>query len=160
LNAGFRRLGGARSFANDPQIETYFGDNALLAKFVAGTPTSINSRVQKNGQALIFQFPCVTYRGDGNPATTAKNTDVMLPLARQAFYDSATAAHAILDRLEYYESWAAFIVGMPLTSTVRSACHASQAACMRSQIPGPSPKSFPRRAATAGETGLLSDMMS
>lgn len=91
-------------FAATGQISTYFGDNSLLAKFYAGTPTSINSRVQRDGQALVFQFPRVTYRGGGNPSAGAKNTDVMLPLQFQASYDALTASHALLDRLEYFES--------------------------------------------------------
>lgn len=84
-------------------LNTYFGDNAMLAKFYAGTPSSLASRVDKNGQALIFAFPRVTYRGDGNPNATAKNTDVMLPLQWQASKDSLIGAHATLDRLPYFE---------------------------------------------------------
>lgn len=83
--------------------ETYFGDSTLLAKFYAGTPTSRNTRVQKNGQALIWQFPRVTYRSDGNPAAGGKNQDVMLPLGWQASKDDLTNAHVLLDRIEYCE---------------------------------------------------------
>lgn len=83
--------------------ETYFGDSTLLAKFYAGTPTSRNARVQKNGQALIWQFPRVTYRSDGNPAAGGKNQDVMLPLGWQASKDDLTNAHVLLDRIEYCE---------------------------------------------------------
>lgn len=85
------------------RADTYFGDNTLLAKFYAGTPTSFSSRIQKNGQAMIFQFPRVVPRTDGNPDEGAKNTDIMLPFGWQSSYDSVTAAHAILDRVEYYE---------------------------------------------------------
>lgn len=91
-------------FAVTGRDDTYFGDNTLLAKFYAGTPTSRNVRVQKNGQTLIYQFPRVTYRSDGNPAASGKNTDVMLPLGWQASYDSLTNAHALLDRVEYFET--------------------------------------------------------
>lgn len=84
------------------QITTYFGSKDLLQKLFDGTPTSINSRVAKNNQAIIYQFPRVTYR-DGAPNATAKNTDVMLPLNWQASKDEATSAHFLFDRLEYFE---------------------------------------------------------
>lgn len=83
-------------------IETYFGDDTLLAKLYAGTATAINCRVQKDSQALVFQFPRVTYR-QGDPQAQARNQDVMLSLPFSASYDSTTAAHVLLDRLEYYE---------------------------------------------------------
>jgi hypothetical protein len=85
-------------------IRSYFGDNTLLAKFYAGTPTSINSRFQKNGQAVIWQFPRVTYRGGGDPNVAGKNQDVELPLEWQSSKDTATSAHVICDRIEYYET--------------------------------------------------------
>lgn len=85
------------------KINTYFGDNTLLAKLYAGTATSINARVAKNSQALIYQFPRVTMR-DGVPAAGGKNQDVMLDASWQASIDtSLTNASALLDRLEYYE---------------------------------------------------------
>lgn len=85
------------------RVETYFGSDTLLQKFYDGTPTSLNSRVTKNNQALVFAFPRVIYRGDGNPQAGGKNQDVMLPLSWQASKDPLTAAHVIMDRLEYYE---------------------------------------------------------
>ena len=84
-------------------IETYFGDNGLLAKFYDGTPTSINSRFTKNSQALIIQFPRVTHRGGGDPNVGGKNQDVMLNLEFTASKDANTSAVIVLDRLEYYE---------------------------------------------------------
>jgi hypothetical protein len=83
------------------QINTYFGSNVMLAKFYAGTPTSIASWIEKNGQAIVWQFPRATYRGEGNPNASGKNTDVMLPLQFQASKDPATGAQVIMDRLEY-----------------------------------------------------------
>jgi hypothetical protein len=85
------------------KIETYFGDNSLLAKFYNGTATAINARVQKNSQALIFQVPRAIIRSDANPQATGKNTDVMLNASWQASIDDTTSAHIILDRLPYYE---------------------------------------------------------
>jgi hypothetical protein len=84
-------------------VETYFGNNALLTKFYAGTTTAINSRVTKNSQALIWQFPRVTYKGNGNPQATGKNTDVMASFDFSATYDSVlTLKQVQLDRVEYF----------------------------------------------------------
>jgi hypothetical protein len=84
-------------------IETYFGSNSQLAKFYAGTVTSINSRVAKNSQALIWQFPRVTYKGGGNPSAGGKNADVMASFDFSSTYDSGlTLKQVQLDRVEYY----------------------------------------------------------
>lgn len=84
-------------------IETYFGSNSLLAKFYAGTTTAINSRVTKNSQALIWQFPRVTYKANGNPQATGKNTDVMLSLDWTAAIDTVLLNKSVqLDRVEFY----------------------------------------------------------
>jgi hypothetical protein len=85
------------------KMSTYFGSDTELAAFYAGTTRPINTRIAKAGQAIIFQVPRATYRGGGNPNATAKNTDVMLDFDFQASYDAATAAHIIIDRLEYFE---------------------------------------------------------
>lgn len=84
-------------------INTYFGDNSLLTKFYAGTASSLASRVDKGGQALVFAFPRVTYRSEGNPNATGKNTDVMLSLSWAASKDALIGCHASLDRLPYFE---------------------------------------------------------
>lgn len=86
------------------RIETYFGNDTLLAKFYAGTATSINTRVQKDGQAVVFDFPRVIYRGGGNPSAAGKNQDAMLPLEFRSAYDSTYAAHIAICRFEYYEA--------------------------------------------------------
>lgn len=84
------------------RISTYFGSDTLLAKLYAGTTTSLNTRVQKDGQALIYQFPKIMLR-TGAPAAPAKNQDVMLEADWQASIDTTTNAHVILDRIYYYE---------------------------------------------------------
>jgi hypothetical protein len=84
-------------------INTYFGDDTLLAKFYAGNPTSINSRFQKNGQAVIFQIPRCTYTGGGNPQAQGKNQAVMASFDFTASIDTATNAHILCDRMSYYE---------------------------------------------------------
>lgn len=86
------------------RVETYFGNDTLLAKFYAGTATSLNSRVQKDSQAVVFDFPRVTYRGGGNPSAPGKNQDAMLPLEFRSSYDSTFTAHVLVHRLEYYEA--------------------------------------------------------
>lgn len=84
-------------------METYFGSNALLTKFYNATATAINSRVVKNNQALIWQFPRVIYKANGNPQATGKNTDVMASFDFSSVYDSTlTLKQVQLDRLEYY----------------------------------------------------------
>lgn len=85
------------------KIDTYFGDNTLLTKFYNNTPTSISSRIAKNGQAMIFQIPRATYNSDGNPSASQKNTDVMSPFGWKASYDPLTAAHVLMDRIPYFE---------------------------------------------------------
>ncbi len=85
------------------KLNAYFGDANLYNKFQNGTPSSLSSRVAKNGQATIFEVPRATYRGGGNPDVTGKNTDVMISLDYQASYDALTAAHVTLSRLEYVE---------------------------------------------------------
>jgi hypothetical protein len=86
------------------KMSTYFGSDTELAAFYAGTTRPINTRVAKNGQAIIFQIPRATYRDGGNPNATGKNTDVMADFSYQASYDSLTASHIIVDRVEYFES--------------------------------------------------------
>lgn len=82
----------------------YFGDNAQLTKFYAGTATALNARVAKNSQALIWQFPRVTYKAGGNPNATGKNTDVMVDFQFTAAIDTVlTNKQVQLDRVEYYE---------------------------------------------------------
>jgi hypothetical protein len=86
------------------KMSTYFGSDTELAAFYAGTTRPINCRVNKSNQALVFQVPRATYRGGGNPAATAKNTDVMADFDYQASFDAATNAHIVIDRIEYYET--------------------------------------------------------
>lgn len=87
------------------KISCYFGDDTILNKFYNGTITSINSRVQKNNQALIFQFPAVTYMSGANPQATAKNQDVLINADFQCTIDTSgvTGCQALCDRLEYFE---------------------------------------------------------
>lgn len=94
----------SQTFTSTVAPAAYFGDNALLAKFYAGTPTSLSGRVTKNGQAIVLQVPRVTYKGGGNPAASGKNADVMLDLDGAASVDALTGAHVLLDRLYYVES--------------------------------------------------------
>jgi hypothetical protein len=86
------------------RLNPYFGSNALLTKFYAGTPTSLNSRIFRSNQAVIFDVPRAVYRGGGNPSASGKNTDVMLPLDYQASLDTTLNAHLIINRAEYAEA--------------------------------------------------------
>lgn len=87
--------------------EFYFGNNALLTKYLAGTPTSLSSYVYNSlsGQALIFSLPRVIFAGDGSPNASGSNVDVMLPLSWTASKDeTVTSAMITLDRFEYVEN--------------------------------------------------------
>ena len=84
-------------------IDTYFGDNALLTKFYAGTSSSLSSRVSKNSQALIWTFPHITYKGGGNPQASGKNVDLMLSLDWSATIDTTTNCQVQLDRFDWFE---------------------------------------------------------
>lgn len=85
------------------QLSTYFGSNALLTKLLAGTVGAVNSRLQKNSQAIVFQVPRATFT-DGAPNAAQKNSDVMLDLQFTSSIDSTTGAEFLVDRLEYYET--------------------------------------------------------
>lgn len=86
-------------------ITTYFGSNSVLTEFYNNTATAINSRVSKNNQALIWQFPRVILKGDGNPQATGKNTDVMASFSFAATIDTSLLNKEVqLDRVEYFET--------------------------------------------------------
>jgi hypothetical protein len=97
-----------RQFVASGEINTYFGDNSLLAKLYNATSTSISCRITKTTasvpQALVFTFPTVYLRGGGNPQAGGKNQDVMANFSWQAAYNSTYACSAQMDRLEYWES--------------------------------------------------------
>lgn len=83
--------------------ETYFGSKALLDKVLAGTVTNVNARIAKAGQAMVFGLPRVTW-SEGAPSAGGRNQDVMLALNGMVSKDTTTAAHVLLDRLEYFEA--------------------------------------------------------
>lgn len=83
-------------------IETYFGSNAVLAKFYDGTVTSINARAAKDNQAIIVQVPRVTLRGGGNPQATGKNTTVMASYELSGSIDPLTNSNIMFSRLEFF----------------------------------------------------------
>lgn len=83
------------------KFETYFGSDGMLTKYYSGTPTSIFAVEVVNNQAVSWNLPRQTFRGGGDPNATGKNTDVMLNLEGKASRDITTAAHVIINRLEY-----------------------------------------------------------
>lgn len=85
------------------KLNTHFGSLALLNKFYAGNPSSLNSRLFKNNQAIIFDIPRVTYKA-GKPDFGGKNANVMLSLDFTASRDTAIQAHILMNRMEYVES--------------------------------------------------------
>ncbi|MCV9997327.1 phage tail tube protein [Pararhizobium sp. YC-54] len=84
-------------------METYFGSKVLLDKLFNSTPTNINARISKDGQALIYGVPRLTFT-EGSTSAGGKNQDSMLPLTAMASKDTLTGAHILLDRLEYFEA--------------------------------------------------------
>ncbi|TAN09784.1 MAG: hypothetical protein EPN45_07270 [Rhizobiaceae bacterium] len=93
---------GVGEFAINVTLTTYFGDNTLLTKLLAGTVGNLNCRTQKDSQALVMALPRLTFTG-GAPSAGGKNQDVTLPLTGMVSKDTLTAASLIFDRLEYYE---------------------------------------------------------
>mgnify|MGYP000069384871 CR=1 FL=1 len=88
---------------NTGTVSTYFGSNTLLAKLLAGTVGNLNSRIEKNSQAVIITLPRLTFT-DGSPNAGGKNQDVMLPLQFQASKDTTyTNAQIQFDRLPFYQ---------------------------------------------------------
>lgn len=83
------------------EADAYFGDNTLLAKLLAGTPTAYNEWSAINSQMVVWDVPRVTWE-DGSPVTSGKNSDVTTPLRGSASYESTFAAHLIINRLSFY----------------------------------------------------------
>jgi hypothetical protein len=96
---------GSHSRSVTGSMNTYFGDNALLTKFFAGTTTSINVRVVKSNLAVIVSLPQVTYTSDGSPNAGGSNQDIMLPLGFTASKEETyTNAMILMDRFEYVDA--------------------------------------------------------
>lgn len=83
-------------------IETYFGDNTLYASLLSGTAANASVINVKNNQAVITTLPRYTYTS-GAPNAAGQNQDVMLSMDFSASYDTTTASHIQMDRLEYFE---------------------------------------------------------
>ncbi|MDQ1081446.1 phage tail tube protein [Pseudoroseomonas cervicalis] len=83
-------------------LETYFGDGALYAKAMAGTPTAISARAMKANKAMVWTMPRLTLRGF--PTSPGRNQDSLLSLTGMASRDSLTNCHLQMDRLEYVEA--------------------------------------------------------
>ncbi|TPJ60823.1 phage tail tube protein [Mesorhizobium sp. B2-6-1] len=94
---------GVGELAIDVTLETYFGDNALLTKLLAGTVGNLNCRTAKDGQAVVMALPRLTFTG-GAPSAGGKNQDVTMALAGMVSKDALTAASLIWDRFEYFEA--------------------------------------------------------
>ncbi len=84
------------------ELDTYFGNSAILADIKAGTARAVNTRLFRGGRAMIWEAPRLTPR-EGDPTVGGKNQDVMLPVRATASYDALTGAQIILNLLEYAE---------------------------------------------------------
>lgn len=94
---------GAGEVAVTGRLETYFGDNTLLALLMAGTPGVISARATANSQAVVWTLPRVTFNG-GQPNASGKNQDVVLPLSFETSIDTTiTNAEIDIQRVEWFE---------------------------------------------------------
>lgn len=91
----------AGDFDVNVEAEAYFGDNTLLAKLMAGTPTAYNEWAAMNSQMVVWDVPRVTWE-DGAPSASGKNADVTTPLKGSASYESTFAAHLIINRIPFF----------------------------------------------------------
>lgn len=83
------------------KADAYFGDDSFLTKFYGNTATSFLQVVEKNNQAVSFNFPRVTFTGGGNPSAGGKNQDVMQSFDWTASKaQDGTGAQVIITRLE------------------------------------------------------------
>ncbi|WP_372397102.1 phage tail tube protein [Azospirillum sp. HJ39] len=83
------------------ELNTHFGDPTLVAKNLSGTVTSINTRLQKGVQAMIWDAPRLTPK-EADPNVGGKNQDVMLPVKLTGSKDSLTGSTVIVNRIEFY----------------------------------------------------------
>lgn len=93
---------GAGEFSVSGAMRTYFGSKALYDKYVAGTETSINVRVTKDSQAVIFTLPRIKF-DSGKIVAAGANQDVLADMTYVAIRDSTTSCHAQIDRVEEYQ---------------------------------------------------------
>lgn len=88
------------SFDVAVELDTYFGNDAILDDIMTGTARGINTRLQKGKQAMVWDAPRLTPR-EGDPTVSGKNQDVMLPVKLTASKDALTSAQLLLSRFEY-----------------------------------------------------------
>lgn len=85
-------------------FNTIFGDNTILARYLAGTPTALNCCIQKNAQMVFVTLPHVVLNSDGNANAGAKNQLINASFGFRASKDDALTNSIIsFDRLEYFE---------------------------------------------------------
>ncbi|MEQ1910803.1 MAG: phage tail tube protein [Vicinamibacterales bacterium] len=93
----------ARAVAGE--MSAYFGDNSLITKFYAGTPTAFVAVLTRVPQAFVVDLPRVTYTGGGGINASARNQDVMQTFQWMASKDeTVTNAMITFSRFEYYEA--------------------------------------------------------
>ncbi|MCG5239526.1 phage tail tube protein [Azospirillum doebereinerae] len=86
------------------EVTARFGDVSTLSAFHAGSPTSYNWPVIRDGQAVLFQLPRLTRTEGDGPNAQGKNQDVNTRFTATASKDTLTASHIIIDRFEYLET--------------------------------------------------------
>lgn len=89
-------------------LECYFDDKAIYDKYVAGTETSLNTRMYaanpittSGKRAMTVEIPNMEFESAPIPVS-GPNAEVMVTLGWRAKKDNATSAHIIINRLPYY----------------------------------------------------------
>jgi hypothetical protein len=81
------------------KLSSYFGSAALYQKYLAGTETSFNLRLAKDGQAIVITLPRVKFE-KGTVVAQGENQDVMAELDFRALRDPTLGCTAQIDRVE------------------------------------------------------------
>lgn len=101
--AGAQLEPGVGDFDVTGSLGTYFADDTLYAKYLAGTATSLNSRVNDGTHAIVITLPKVKFEDVPDANSAGRNQDVMATMNFRALKDTALTNTALqLDRFSEY----------------------------------------------------------
>lgn len=89
------------SFEVKGSLEVYFGDKAIYDRYLGGTNTNLNTRMYSGTRAFCVHIPSMELTS-AKPNAGGLNQQIVMPVNFEAKYDSSTAAHLILNRLDYF----------------------------------------------------------
>lgn len=84
-------------------LNTIFGDQTVVARYQAGTPTSINIAMSKLSSMVFITIPRAVMNSDGNPNAGGKNQLINASFGFRGSIDTVTNSIISMDRLEYFE---------------------------------------------------------